>query len=231
MSNIKHERILQECYSFLENSDMVITEPVKQVIEYFFLSEHHLSINDMVVFSKKNNLELSTDDVQNILDILVENGFAIQKFFGANEAKYEHLHLNEHHDHMYCVKCGKIIEFFSSGIEELQEVQANKNNFHIFTHKLLIKGLCDTCFDNTREKLIPLAMVQKGGMFQVVKIGRGENSVHCQFNKRVMEMGIIKGSVGEVLSNGSGGIVLNMNGNRLALRKGQSMKILVTLKN
>ncbi|MBF8277924.1 MAG: fur 1, partial [Candidatus Brocadiaceae bacterium] len=58
---------------------------------------------------------------------------------------YEHVHGCEHHDHMVCNKCGKIIEFIDNRIEELQIEVCKKNKFQAEYHRLQIQGLCEDC--------------------------------------------------------------------------------------
>lgn len=230
--NVKnHNRILKECLQFLTSKGIDIEGAIEDVIRYFFSKDSHISYEDLERYAVENNLSIIPDDIKKALDLLVEYGFATRRYFEEGKLLYEHLHLNEHHDHLYCIKCGSIEEFYSSGIEELQAVQAEKHGFHVFSHKLLIRGLCEQCFGTATDRLLPLAMVQGGGMFQIMQIGPGENSEHPKFTRRIMDLGLIKGCRGEVISNGIGGLILNIGGNRLALGKGQSMKIMVSLKN
>lgn len=74
----------------------------------------------MSKFIRSNNLDISDEVVSSAFNLLVEYGFALEKEFGDCITRYEHLHPGEHHDHFYCLKCGKIIEFYSPVIEELK---------------------------------------------------------------------------------------------------------------
>ncbi len=231
MNQQNHHRILTECLQFLTTKGIDIEGAIEEIIRYFFAKDNHISYDDLAQFAIDKNLNIISEDIKKTLDLLVEYGFAEKKYFEEGKLLYEHLHLDEHHDHLYCIKCGRIEEFYSSGIEELQAVQAGKHGFHVFSHKLLIRGLCEQCFGKEADMLLPLAMVQTGGMFQIMQIGSGGNRKHSRFNKRIMDLGLIKGCNGEVISNGIGGLVLNIGGSRIAIGKGQGMKIIVSLKN
>ena len=50
-----------------------------------------------------------------------------------------------HHDHLYCVSCGKIIEFEDKEIEKLQEKTCQDKKFYPLKHTLKIVGLCKEC--------------------------------------------------------------------------------------
>ncbi len=226
MNNQIHDRMLAECLAFLASNDVVVDGPIEQIVRYFYSTDKHLDHHDIERYAVMQNLSITFEDIEKTLDLLVEYGFACKKPFSNNKVVYEHLHLDEHHDHMFCMKCGTIIEFFSPKIEELQVVEAKQRGFHAFSHKMQIKGLCDNCFGTVSQKLIPLSMVQSGGAFQVVQMVAGEKST-----KRLFDLGIVKGCEGVVIRNGGSGIILNMQGNRIALGRGQGMKVMVSLKN
>jgi Fur family ferric uptake transcriptional regulator len=54
----------------------------------------------------------------------------------------------EHHDHLICTQCQKVMEFQCEAIERLQEEMAAAKGFHISNHCLNIYGLCSACQDD-----------------------------------------------------------------------------------
>jgi Fur family ferric uptake transcriptional regulator len=62
------------------------------------------------------------------------------------------LEQGEHHDHLVCIKCGKVDEFIDSMIERRQEVIAKQSGFKMTDHSLTIYGVCSQCAD---EKVGP----------------------------------------------------------------------------
>jgi Fur family ferric uptake transcriptional regulator len=142
--------------------------------------------------------------------------------------RYEHLHLGEHHDHFYCLKCGKIIEFFSPEIEDWQTRVARDHEFHAFDHKMQIHGLCKKCFGSS--KALPLSKVETGGKFRIVEVSDREQFYQgCKMVQRLMDMGILPGTEGTVINNHGGRIVLLINNSRVALGRGMSQIIKVVL--
>ena len=71
--------------------------------------------------------------------------------FGDNKTYYEHHYNHEHHDHMICTECGKVIEFFSADIETLQEQMANNFGFRPTHHSLRLWGICAECQRETGD--------------------------------------------------------------------------------
>src|SRR4029450_2132557 len=74
-----------------------------------------------------------------------EAGLAREVRFGDGRTHYEHNYKHQHHDHMICSECGKIIEFYSAELEAIQDEMAAKHRFEITQHLLRIIGVCAEC--------------------------------------------------------------------------------------
>lgn len=223
-----HETIFQECLAVLKSSGIEPREQIQRLVEFFFSSDRHFTLNDFERFADERALGLGRNEIMHTLRFLLEYGFAVRRYFADGREYYEHIHLGEHHDHFYCIRCGAITEFYSPRIEQLQLDEARKNGFHAFTHKMQIHGLCARCFGSTAGQSTPLSMVEPGGAFSVADIDGGEQG---RGRRRLMEMGIAPGCAGEVISNAGGMIVVNVGGARLALGRGQGMRVRVFLTN
>lgn len=230
MNAQKHKQILTECINFLTNNGIIVDKDLRRLIEYFFSTDNHVSLEDIRYFVLHHRLKISDNAIRDAFALLVEYGFAMERVFGDNLVRYEHLHIGEHHDHFYCHKCGKIIEFFSQELEDTQSREARKHGFHVFDHKMQIHGLCDKCFGNSIQKAIPLSKVEAGGKFRVTEIADSEHLLNgCKMRQRILEIGIIPGSEGTVITNHSGRTVLLINNSRVALGRGMSQDIKVNL--
>ncbi len=227
MNLANHDHIMKECLRFLEINDIQVSADVKEIVKSFFSSDEHLTIEQLEHRANQIEPVVSRQQVEKTMQILVDYGFAVRKTFDGRTV-YEHLHLNEHHDHFYCVRCGKILEFYAPKIEQMQLEEAAKRGFHAFNHKLQIHGLCSSCFGEQTRRLIPLAMVERGGKFRVENIAsrHRHGGMH---GRRLMDMGIVPGAQGEVINNSSGMLVVCINGVRIALGQGQSHRVQVHL--
>lgn len=226
MKKSNHNRIISECIEFLNSNGVEVNEELEKLIGCFFKTEQHMSIDDMKKFAKENGCQISESAIRNAFNLLVEYGFASEKVFFDNIQRYEHLHPGEHHDHFYCIRCGRIIEFCSPVIEQAQNQEARRRGFYILSHKMQIYGLCDKCIGKSKKPVMPLGTVESGGRFRVVEIDSARNTMFC---RRVMDIGIMTGVTGEVIVNHGGRVVLLINGMRVALGRGMSNKIKVAL--
>jgi Fur family ferric uptake transcriptional regulator len=90
--------------------------------------------------------------VYRTLRLLTEAGLAREVRFGDGRAHYEHNYKHQHHDHMICSECGKIIEFYSPELEALQDAMAAKHRFELTEHLLRMIGICADCRKTSARK-------------------------------------------------------------------------------
>ena len=96
--------------------------------------------------------EMGFATVYRFLRKLTEQGFVTEVRMGGLPARYE-LKSRQHHDHLTCTECGKIVEFENHEIEKLQEVVAKQNGFRLTDHVLEHYGVCHECrFEQSQNK-------------------------------------------------------------------------------
>lgn len=115
------------------------------ILEIFLRTEEHLSSEDLYRLVQKEDPSVGQTTVYRTLKLLSEAGLAREVRFGDNRTHYEHNYKHQHHDHMICSECGRIIEFFSAELEGLQDQMAAKHKFQITQHLLRIIGVCAEC--------------------------------------------------------------------------------------
>ena len=229
MKSSKHRQILDECIDFLNVNGVNVTGQLSGLISFFFSTDKHFSFEEIKQYIHSKKIDITDTEIRDTMQLLVEYGFAIEKEFVDGVVRYEHHHYGEHHDHLYCFKCGTISEFYSPVIESEQHKEAISKGFHVFSHKMQIYGLCETCFGKSSAHTLPLAMVEGGAKFIVKDISDHDSFFESGLRKKLLEMGIISGSTGEILTNTGGRIVVIINGVRLALGRGMSQSIQVVL--
>jgi len=105
----------------------------------------HLSIEDLLDRARVEEPKIGYATVYRTLKLLKECGLAFERHFGDGVSRYEVAWADEHHDHLICVECEKIIEFEDADIEELQHRVAARLGFMLVRHKLELYGLCAEC--------------------------------------------------------------------------------------
>ncbi len=122
------------------------------ILDVFLRSERHLSNEDLYRLVQEQDASVGQTTVYRTLKLLTEAGLAREVRFGDGRTHYEHNYKHEHHDHMICSECGKIIEFYSAELEALQDAMAAKHRFEISQHLLRIIGICAECRRARKQK-------------------------------------------------------------------------------
>src|SRR6266508_628547 len=115
------------------------------ILDTFLRTEEHLSSEDLYRLVQKKDPTIGQTTVYRTLKLLSEAGLAREVRFGDGRTHYEHNYKQQHHDHMICSECGRIIEFYSAELEALQDAMAAKHRFEVTQHLLRIIGICSEC--------------------------------------------------------------------------------------
>lgn len=130
---------------YLKNKGLLHSKQREQILDIFLKTEKHLTIDDLYQRVNKKNPKIGLATVYRAMRIICDSGLAREVDFGDGLRRYEHKHGHEHHDHLICLKCGRIIEVVSSEIEKLQEKLAKNYDFIALRHTMQIFGTCSSC--------------------------------------------------------------------------------------
>lgn len=144
----KKERFVVEKEIFLDHiqgQGLRRTGQRDLILDTFLSTEEHLTSEDLYRIVSRHDPTIGQTTVYRTLKLLTEAGLAREVRFGDNKTYYEHHYNHEHHDHMICTECGRVIEFFSPDIEALQDQMADNFGFKPTHHSLRLWGLCAEC--------------------------------------------------------------------------------------
>jgi Fur family transcriptional regulator, ferric uptake regulator len=130
----------------LKNTGLKATLPRLKILEIFQKGgQRHMTAEDVfrVLLQERSDVGLAT--VYRVLTQFEQAGILSRNHFESGKAMYE-LNEGQHHDHLVCVDCGKVEEFFDAEIEKRQINVAKAKGFAIVDHALSIYAHC------TKEK-------------------------------------------------------------------------------
>lgn len=193
-----------------------------RVLETFLQTEQHVTASELTELLVQKGLPLAPELVHDTLKLLCFYGFAEKHSFDNGTIRYEHHHLGQHHDHMICTKCRRIIEFKNDQLEALQVHVAATFGFHMLQHKMEIYGICADCRQERTDHM-PLVAAKQGERIKIQAFLGGARA-----RVRLMSMGLRIGDEIDVLTNTSNGqMVIAADLKRLVLGRGLAQKILV----
>ncbi|MDO9365777.1 MAG: ferric iron uptake transcriptional regulator [Methylotenera sp.] len=126
----------------LKNAGLKATLPRLKVLNLFENSkERHLSAEDIYKIMINSGEDVGLATVYRVLTQFEQAGLLIRHHFESGKAVFE-LNAGGHHDHIVCIKCGRVEEFYDAEIEKRQEAAAAKLGFTMQDHSLTIYGVC-----------------------------------------------------------------------------------------
>jgi Fur family ferric uptake transcriptional regulator len=116
------------------------------VVETFLSTSEHVDLQTLFESSRKRHPGVSFATVYRTMKLLDDAGLAHARHFGDGKGTlYEVAVGREHHDHLICDGCGRIVEFVNDELERLQEAVAAGHGFTLSRHRHELYGLCATC--------------------------------------------------------------------------------------
>jgi Fur family ferric uptake transcriptional regulator len=129
----------------LKEAGLKATLPRVKILEIMEADENrHLSAEEIykILSDAGNDVGLAT--VYRVLTQFESAGLVTRHHFESGTSVFE-LNQGEHHDHILCVKCGRVEEFVDDVIEQRQKAIAKKAGFSMTDHCLYIYGICAEC--------------------------------------------------------------------------------------
>ena len=126
----------------LKASGLKATLPRLKILEIFQNSAvRHLTAEDVYKILLTENMDVGLATVYRVLTQFEQAGLLHRNHFESGKAIFE-LNEGSHHDHLVCLDCGRVEEFFDDQIEKRQHAVAEERGFSIAEHSLAIYGNC-----------------------------------------------------------------------------------------
>ena len=126
----------------LKNTGLKATLPRLKILEIFQIGkQRHMTAEDVfrVLLEERSDIGLAT--VYRVLMQFEQAGLLNRSNFESGKAVYE-INEGQHHDHLVCLDCGKVEEFYDAEIEKRQHDVAENKGFAIADHSLSIYANC-----------------------------------------------------------------------------------------
>lgn len=126
----------------LKNAGLKATLPRLKVLSLFETSEQrHLSAEDVYKMLLASGEDVGLATVYRVLTQFEQAGLLMRHHFEGGKSVFE-LKEEGHHDHIVCMQCGRVEEFYDEEIENRQKKAASERGFTIHDHSLYIYADC-----------------------------------------------------------------------------------------
>jgi Fur family ferric uptake transcriptional regulator len=138
----------------LKDIGLKATLPRRKVLELFESSKvRHLSAEDVYRSLLAEGIDIGLATVYRVLTQFEQAGLLSRQHFETGKAVFE-LNQGGHHDHLVCLQCGRVEEFYDAEIEQRQSEVARKRGFELHGHSLALYADC-TKQDCPHRKALP----------------------------------------------------------------------------
>lgn len=126
----------------LKNIGLKVTQPRTKILDLFEKTERrHLTADEVYHLLRQDNTDIGLATVYRVLTQFEQAGLLIRHHFAADKATYE-LNQGGHHDHLVCLQCGRVEEFYDPEIERRQKKIAEERGFALQEHSLYLYADC-----------------------------------------------------------------------------------------
>jgi Fur family ferric uptake transcriptional regulator len=126
----------------LKNNGLKATLPRLKILEVFQRGQQrHMTAEDVFRLLLSENTDIGLATVYRVLMQFEQAGILSRNHFESGKAVYE-LNEGQHHDHMVCLDCGRVEEFYDPEIESRQQAVAEAKGFVIADHALSLYAHC-----------------------------------------------------------------------------------------
>jgi len=143
---LDNTKIIEKLKEVIKEKGLKYTKQREIIFETILNCEKHLSAEDIynLIIQKYPDEKIGIATVYRALAFLEESNLIASVSLDKNTRQFE-TSFKDHHDHLICTKCNKIVEFVSDKIENEQEKIAKENGFKLLNHTMYLYGLCEEC--------------------------------------------------------------------------------------
>jgi Fur family ferric uptake transcriptional regulator len=136
---------LRAFLDFMASNGLHTTNQRRAIAAAFFELPGHHTLEEFYKHVLQHDESIGQTTVYRTLKLLCDAGLATETHFVDGVARYEVSLPDDHHDHMVCLRCGKVEEIYNQKIEAIQRDIAWKSGFTLTGHVHNLYGVCAQC--------------------------------------------------------------------------------------
>jgi len=129
----------------LRDRGVPVTQQRQAVAASVFFADRHVSVGDIEQALAERGDRVGKATVYRTLELLVSAGLIQEHDFGEGFKRYEPLAARGYHEHLICLRCGRVEEFASDRFDRMNVVIAEEHGFRHEHHRWEIYGVCPEC--------------------------------------------------------------------------------------
>ncbi|MDH3496987.1 MAG: transcriptional repressor [Gemmatimonadota bacterium] len=139
------ELLLEAFRRYLRDHSLPVTHQREVVAAAVFFADRHISVGELERTLAAQGDHVGTATVYRTLELLTRAGLIQEHDFGEGFKRYEPLAARGYHEHLICLRCGRVVEFASERFERMSQLIAEEHGFRHHHHRWEIYGQCRDC--------------------------------------------------------------------------------------
>jgi Fur family transcriptional regulator, ferric uptake regulator len=128
----------------IKRAGLKVTGARLKIMELLRTTARHMSAEEVYSTLHSAGEDVGLATVYRVLTQFEAAGLVKRRHFAEGHSVFE-IDQGEHHDHLVCVKCGRVEEFVDDAIEQRQAAIVKKMGYQMTDHTLTIYGVCPNC--------------------------------------------------------------------------------------
>lgn len=137
--------LLEAFRRYLQDHSLPVTQQREVVAAAVFFADRHVSVSDIERTLAEQDAHVGKATVYRTLELLVRAGLIQEHDFGEGFKRYEPLAARGYHEHLICVRCGRVAEFANERFARMSALIAEEHGFRHHHHRWEIYGVCGDC--------------------------------------------------------------------------------------
>ena len=130
---------------FIRNKGLRNTPEREQVVKAVFSIHDHFDVDELYLSLRRQNERISKATIYRTIPLLLESGLIQEAYFEGGHLHYEHIYGHDHHCHLRCLECGKVVEFAEETVKDVEQRVGVLYDFLVTGHRLDVYGYCTKC--------------------------------------------------------------------------------------
>jgi len=145
LSREERTELLERFRRWLREQRLPVTRQRDVVAELVFASDEHLPVGAIASRLRESGERVGTATIYRTLDLLVRAGLVRANEFGQRFQRFEPAAGAGDHEHLVCIRCGRVVEFANERLERMLPSIADEHAFRHQRHRVEIFGTCREC--------------------------------------------------------------------------------------
>ncbi|MFN8652744.1 MAG: Fur family transcriptional regulator [Gemmatimonadales bacterium] len=145
LSSVEGAALVERFRHYLRDHRQPVTRQRDLVAELVLTSEEHLSADQVRRRLGERGEKVGLATIYRTLELLEKSGLARGHDFGQGFRRFEPMSAQTDHEHLICVRCGRVVEFNHERLERMLPIIADEHGFQPERHRVEIYGVCQPC--------------------------------------------------------------------------------------